>query len=142
MIWFGMSGTSCVICAFCVLISAIVTHLFISLITDEHQARFQSYLIYCKLLQASSKINKQTNLRGKIHKQAVISPQAWVKEMETLLSDSKALTLPDGFKSTTPRAWPNYGLLGFQGSYPHATHIFQTLCTLQSTLHYENCVDS
>jgi len=26
----------------------------------------------------------------------VITPQAWIKEMETLLSDSKVLTLPGG----------------------------------------------
>ena len=31
----------------------------------------------------------------------VIKPQAWMKETETLLSDSKALTLPGRFKLVT-----------------------------------------
>jgi hypothetical protein len=32
----------------------------------------------------------------------VITPQAWIKETETLLSDSEVLTLPGGFKPGLP----------------------------------------
>ena len=34
----------------------------------------------------------------------VITPQAWIKEMETLLSDSKVLTLPGGFEPATAKS--------------------------------------
>ena len=34
----------------------------------------------------------------------VITPQAWVKEMETELSDSEVLTLPGGFEPATPKS--------------------------------------
>jgi hypothetical protein len=38
----------------------------------------------------------------------VITPQAWIKETETELSDSGVLTLPGGFEPATPKslAWP------------------------------------
>jgi len=40
--------------------------------------------------------------------QGVIAPQAWIKETETELSDSKVLTLPGGFEPATLNrlAWP------------------------------------
>jgi hypothetical protein len=34
----------------------------------------------------------------------VIIPQAWIKETETLLSDSAVLTLPGGFDPATPKS--------------------------------------
>jgi len=38
----------------------------------------------------------------------VITPQAWITETETELSDSEVLTLPGGFETATPKslAWP------------------------------------
>ena len=38
----------------------------------------------------------------------VITPQAWMKEIEMELSDSEVLTLPGGFEPATPKslAWP------------------------------------
>jgi hypothetical protein len=34
----------------------------------------------------------------------MITPQAWIKETETLLSDSEVLTLPGGFEPATPKS--------------------------------------
>jgi hypothetical protein len=34
----------------------------------------------------------------------VITPQAWIKETETLLSDSEVLTLPGGFEPAAPKS--------------------------------------
>ena len=39
----------------------------------------------------------------KNHAQGVIPPQAWIKETETELLDSKVLMLPGGFEPATPR---------------------------------------
>jgi len=36
--------------------------------------------------------------------QGVITPQAWIKETETELSDSKVLMLPGGFEPATPKS--------------------------------------
>jgi len=34
----------------------------------------------------------------------VITPQAWITETETLLSDGEVLTLPGGFEPATPKS--------------------------------------
>jgi hypothetical protein len=49
----------------------------------------------------------------------VITPQAWVMETETLLSDSKVLTQPGGFEPATPKslAWPR--ATGLSGQLPN-----------------------
>ena len=46
----------------------------------------------------------------------VITPQAWIKETEALLSDSEVLTLPGGFERATPEslAWPRAARLSGQ----------------------------
>jgi hypothetical protein len=52
--------------------------------------------------------------------QGVMAPQAWSKETELLLLDSKVLTLPCGIKPATPTSprykflWYNYKPLRFQ----------------------------
>jgi hypothetical protein len=40
----------------------------------------------------------------KKYTQGVITPQAWIKETETGLSNSEELTLPGGFEPTTPKS--------------------------------------
>jgi hypothetical protein len=47
---------------------------------------------------ASPKRKEKKNYAG------VITSQAWVKEIEALLSDSEVLTLPGGFEHATPKS--------------------------------------
>ena len=49
-------------------------------------------------LAEEAKEKKKKNYTG------VITPQAWIEGMETLLSDSKVLTLPGGFKPTASKS--------------------------------------
>jgi len=55
----------------------------------------------------------------------VITPQAWIKETETELSDSEVLTLPGGFEPATPKslAWPRATRLS--GQLPLQTILVQ-----------------
>ena len=67
--------------------------------------------------------------------QGVITPQAWIKETETELSDSEALTRPR-------RVWPDHGPLGFQGSYPNDKSINRTTAAnaASGTFRVKKCV--
>jgi len=59
----------------------------------------------------------------------VITPQAWIMETETELSDSEVLTLPGGFEPATPKrlAWPRATRLS--GQLPIVTYNSAPACT-------------
>jgi hypothetical protein len=42
--------------------------------------------------------------RNENYERVTITPQAWIQETETLLSDSEVLTLPGGFEPATPKS--------------------------------------
>ena len=69
----------------------------------------------------------------------MITSQAWVKEIEALLSDSEVLTLPGGFEHATPKslAWPRATRLSGQlpdPKYEQGAHMLAPSCRISSEL--------
>ena len=70
-------------------------------IPDQHFSMFQKTRL---TLLSQTQTDRHTHTNIHIHKKnyaGVITLQAWIRETETELSDSKVLTLPGGFEPTT-----------------------------------------
>jgi cob(I)alamin adenosyltransferase len=62
--------------------------------------RHTKVIFYCSSIEVKVEIGFRCQQKT-IYAQGVITERAWIKEMETELSDSKVFTLPGGFKPVT-----------------------------------------